>query len=116
MEAHPTLQCLLGKKYCFLRDVSVRLGQSQPVAHLQNGTCIVAGGSEAQNEETQALAAQAIGCKSFNRTALHMQACASTSLFLHSSANTEKRTRRWRGGTHPTPLVLGRTQFVTPLP
>ena len=46
-------------------------------ANLQNGTCIVAGGSEAQNEETQAIAAQLIGCKYFNRTAMHMQASTS---------------------------------------
>ncbi len=44
---------------------------------MQNGTCIVAGGSEAQNEETQALAAQLIGCTYFNRTAMHVQASAS---------------------------------------
>lgn len=43
---------------------------------LQNGTCIVAGGSEAQNQETQELAARVIGCKPFNRTALHVQAGA----------------------------------------
>ena len=36
----------------------------------------MAGGSEAQNEETQALAAQLIGCKPFNRSALHVQASA----------------------------------------
>ena len=45
-------------------------------AGMQNGTCIVAGGSEAQNEETQALAAQLIGCTYFNRTAMHVQASA----------------------------------------
>ncbi|CAL5226801.1 g9662 [Coccomyxa viridis] len=41
--------------------------------HVKKGTCIVAGGSEAQNEEAQALAAQTIGCKPLNRSALHMQ-------------------------------------------
>ena len=46
-------------------------------ANLQNGTCIVAGGSEAQNEETQAMAAQLIGCTYINRTAMHVQASAS---------------------------------------
>ena len=46
-------------------------------ANLQNGTCIVAGGSEVQIEETQAMAAQLIGCKYFNRTAMHVQASAS---------------------------------------
>ena len=40
----------------------------------------MAGGSEAQNEETQALAAQLIGCKYFNRTAMHVQASASQDL------------------------------------
>ena len=42
----------------------------------------MAGGSEAQNEEAQALAAQTIGCKPFNRTAVHMQACISHLLYM----------------------------------
>ncbi|KAK9918027.1 hypothetical protein WJX75_000668 [Coccomyxa subellipsoidea] len=42
--------------------------------HVKNGTCIIAGGDEALNAETAALAASLIGCKTFNRTAVHHQA------------------------------------------
>lgn len=45
----------------------------------------MAGGSEAQNEEAQALAAQTIGCKPLNRSALHMQACISHPLYISAA-------------------------------
>ena len=62
----------------WIRDtLSGKVDRVSACADLQNGTCIVAGGSEAQNEETQALAAQLIGCTYFNRTAMHVQASAS---------------------------------------
>ena len=61
------MKVLHGAQQCFTGDFC---------ACLQKGTCIVAGGSEAQNEETQALAAQLIGCKPFNRSALHVQVSA----------------------------------------
>ncbi|CAL8464116.1 g3651 [Coccomyxa elongata] len=41
--------------------------------HVKGGTCIIAGGDEAVNAETADLAAQQIGCKAFNRTAVHHQ-------------------------------------------
>ena len=60
---------------------------SHTAVFLQNGTCIVAGGSEAQNEETQELATKLIGCKAFNRSELHVQASASPHLQEMSLGN-----------------------------
>jgi len=63
-----------------------------PLCSLQKGTCIVAGGSEAQNEKTQELAANLIGCKAFNRSELHVQASASPHLLELSLGNASRRS------------------------
>lgn len=51
----------------------------------------MAGGSEAQNEETQELAANLIGCKAFNRSELHVQASASPHLLELPLGNASGR-------------------------
>ncbi len=75
----------------------------------------MAGGSEAQNEEAQALAAQTIGCKPFNRTALHMQACTSSLFMLgtFSMGLSMPTYTAWDADTRPSGCIRSRDGILS---